>query len=152
MPSIVQELSRIKDIQGKILMKTCSSCKQSLPLDNFSLYKKGSDKRQGTCKPCSVSRKRAITQRHRNLVGRWKKIKGCCMCGFKAEHHCQLDLDHINPLTKHPSLRGHSYEPAWSLPRIKQELAKCVVICKNCHSEKTILGEEHMRYNEWTGG
>lgn len=133
-------------------MKKCSSCKTNLPLELFSLYKKGSDKRQSTCKKCSVARKKQVSDKHRALVGRWKMKRGCSVCGFKAEHHCQLDLDHIDPTTKHPSLKGHSYEPAWSKSKIKVELAKCVVLCKNCHAEKTILGLEHMRHNEWTGG
>ena len=132
-------------------MKKFSSCNLNLPLDNFSLYRKGGDKRQGTCRSCSVARKKAISDKHRTIVGRWKMLKGCSVCGFKGQHYCQLDLDHIDPDTKHHSLRGHSYEPAWSFAKIKAELAKCVVICKNCHAEKTVLGLEHMRHNEWTG-
>jgi hypothetical protein len=71
-------------------------------------------------------------------------MKGCQSCGFKAEHYCQLDLDHVVQGTKHKSLRHHSYEPSWSMPRIKAELAKCQVLCKNCHAEKTIESKEHL--------
>ena len=76
---------------------------------------------------------------HNNfLVRRWKKLKGCQYCGFK-DHHAALVLDHIDPSTKCATLSKlrKSYNPAWSKDRLKRELAKCQVLCANCHHVRT---------------
>ena len=124
--------------------KKCRACQTHKDASAFSLKHKGGSRLQSNCRECCVARKKATSNKHRAIVGRWKMMKGCQSCGFKAEHYCQLDLDHVVQGTKHKSLRHHSYEPSWSMPRIKAELAKCQVLCKNCHAEKTIESKEHL--------
>lgn len=74
--------------------------------------------------------------------------KGCELCGFQATHHCQLDLDHINPATKTYKGNHKAYDAGWSWKRIEEELAKCTVLCKNCHALRTY--EEGHWKNEYT--
>lgn len=118
-------------------MKQCRTCGEHLSIDNFEY--RGGDRKglQADCKECSRKRAREYRQHSRNVVGRWKLRKGCQVCGFKAEHPCQLDLDHIDPSTKTYKGSHKSFDAGWSMERIKAELAKCVVTCKNCHSLRT---------------
>ncbi len=71
--------------------------------------------------------------------------KGCSKCDFKAEHPFQLDLDHRDPSTKTNKTNSRAYEPSWNLKRIKEELSKCDVLCKNCHALKTYLNKDYLK-------
>lgn len=52
----------------------------------------------------------------------------CCKCGSTES----LEIDHKDPEQK-VSHRIFS----WAVPRIEEELAKCQLLCKQCHIEKT---------------
>jgi hypothetical protein len=72
------------------------------------------------------------------------KSKGCSVCGY-AKNYSALSFDHIDPSTKYRSRTGKVVQPSDMLEVSKQysdktilaELAKCIVICANCHMEKT---------------
>jgi len=77
-----------------------------------------------------------------DLIARWKRIKGCCQCGYKA-HHAGLVLDHINPKEKDRTKHGRAYNPGWGKNKIKNELAKCRVMCATCHQVHSYMNEHH---------
>jgi 5-methylcytosine-specific restriction endonuclease McrA len=54
----------------------------------------------------------------------------CCECGSSD----RLEVDHIDP-TKKVSHRVFN----WSYERREVELAKCQVLCHECHLKKTVL-------------
>jgi hypothetical protein len=56
--------------------------------------------------------------------------KSCVKCGSKEN----LELDHINPAEKEDHRIWN-----WSEERRNIELAKCQVLCHDCHLEKSIL-------------
>lgn len=118
-------------------MKECRTCGKVLSEDNFYRTKSDGSKLQTECRFCAKKRAREFRQHSRDVVGRWKLRKGCQVCGFKATHPCQLDLDHTDPSTKTYKGSHKSYDAGWSMVRIKNELAKCVVTCKNCHALRT---------------
>lgn len=118
-------------------MRVCRICEQSLPEEMF--YKKTGNSLQVDCKVCAAKRAREYRQTQRDWVGKYKLEKGCEDCGFKAKHPCQLDLDHIEPSTKTYKGSHKSYDAGWSKKRIENELAKCRVLCKNCHALRTQL-------------
>lgn len=91
-------------------------------------YKKAWDKRRD--------------EHNRKLIQRWKLTKGCAICGYK-KHHVALQLDHIDPHTKH-RIKGMNtaLNYKWSKSRIKKELALCQVLCANCHTVRT-YDEKH---------
>ena len=60
----------------------------------------------------------------------YKKNLSCISCGFT--HHVALDFHHVEKKPSNVTVTnlvrdGHSWE------RIIKEIAKCVVLCANCH-------------------
>jgi hypothetical protein len=118
-------------------MKVCPSCSVEKPLTSYALRGKNRPgERQYSCDECRLTDLRNHKMKISNLVKRWKLIKGCSLCDFKADHSCQLDIDHILP-----KRAGHKDRQAintgWSRVRLKAELSKCQVLCANCHRLKT---------------
>jgi len=85
-------------------------------------------------------------QKHNTtLIQRWKLMKGCANCGYKG-HFAALCIDHIDPSTKDKTHRGNrAVNPKWSKNRLKAELAKCQILCSNCHQVRT-WQEEHYNF------
>ena len=90
-----------------------------------------------------VTANRKLRQRKRNIVRKWKADRGCARCG--ATHPATLDLHHRDPSTKHRALRKHQQRDGYrkgnsgrgwvylSFADLAEELAKCTVLCANCH-------------------
>lgn len=66
----------------------------------------------------------------RNILNRYKTIKGCIDCGFNT-HPEALDFDHVNG-EKEFNI-GQALNSMISWVRVKREVAKCEVRCANCH-------------------
>lgn len=81
----------------------------------------------------------------RKLVQRWKRRKGCAVCGYK-QHSAALVLDHIDPHTKCHGLKNtrQAYNPGWSISKLKDELSKIQVLCANCHQVRTYTEGHHL--------
>ena len=75
----------------------------------------------------------------------WFRNKSCANCNGKTK----LEVDHIDPSKK----ISHNVW-SWSLVRRQKELAKCQVLCTDCHQKKTIKYREppHGTRNRYTGG
>lgn len=119
--------------------RVCRTCSKELSIEHFC-YRGGTRKGlQADCKSCSNRRARTYRQSTRDRISKFKMERGCELCSFKASHPCQLDLDHVDPMTKAYKGSHKSFDAGWSWARIEKELAKCQVICKNCHSLKTYM-------------
>jgi len=59
------------------------------------------------------------------------KIKGCSICGYNK---CVGALDFHHVSEKGDGLNRASQDK-WSKSRIDAEVAKCILICANCHRE-----------------
>lgn len=129
-------------------MRQCRLCKQTLEEEEFVSRGGNRNGLQADCVSCTRERARSYRQRQRDRVSVYKMAKGCEVCGFEAQHSCQLDLDHVDPSTKTYKGSHKSYDAGWSWKRIEAELAKCVVTCKNCHALRTY--EEGHWKNEHT--
>lgn len=128
----------------EIKLIPCRVCfKEKIETEFYKRHKNKETGRQTICKDCQNTSLKTHRQHIRNLINRWKCIKGCSECGFKG-HHFQLDLDHVNPSTKYAK-HHRSYEPNWKKERIKEELSKCVILCANCHRLKTFMNNEHIK-------
>ena len=57
----------------------------------------------------------------------------CQVCGYNK---CvgALDFHHKDPLEKDFGIGHKGYTNSWE--KVKNELDKCLLLCKNCHSEE----------------
>ena len=76
----------------------------------------------------------------REIADSIKMEKGCDKCGFNA-HPSALQFDHIDPATKYRTKTGKIVHPAdmikggrYSIKTVMVEIAKCRVLCANCHA------------------
>ncbi len=124
-------------------MKTCPGCNTSKPDNAFGKHKRRPDGLQTVCKVCKktmdanyyasnreaqLARNRENLRRRRDEVVAYKQSKGCLYC--PENDPCCLDFHHTDD-NKEFSLGGAlskvSHSTFWN------EVAKCVVICANCH-------------------
>lgn len=81
---------------------------------------------------------RDYTARNRQFIQQEKLKAGCVDCGYNA-HASALDFDHLPGVEKLFNLGTPS---ARSLDVIKAEMAKCEVVCANCHRVRTATRRE----------
>lgn len=128
-------------------MKTCTRCHRSKPETEFNRASRQKDGLHYTCRECIKAWMRGYYSREkvhwkktlktrRAKVADWVnayKSKRGCKCG---EHHpACLDFHHRDPSTKTVDISRAIYAN-WSIARLKTELAKCGIICANCHRKR----------------
>lgn len=134
--------------------KTCSKCKSEKPLEDFSHRNKSKGTRASVCKQCfrdydkkhwraNPKRRSSNQVRNRERVLRNKqylwdflKTNPCNDCG--ESDPIVLEFDHINPEEKSYNL-SELVRDAVSLAKIDDEIAKCIVLCANCHRRRTAI-------------
>jgi len=67
------------------------------------------------------------------LVNSIKLAQGCALCGYN-EHPEALDFDHLNPSEKRLGIGSAKTN---NLQKLLAEIAKCRVLCSNCHRIET---------------
>lgn len=79
----------------------------------------------------------------RRIVDTIKLESGCEACGYNA-HPSALQFDHLDPATKYRTRSGKLVHLAdmvkggrYALATIMAEIAKCRVLCANCHAVYT---------------
>lgn len=85
----------------------------------------------------SILRRRA---RCRAIVDEVKLSRGCADCGYRA-HAIALDFDHLPGCVK--SANVARLARTGSVDRLTAEIAKCEVVCANCHRVRTLERGEH---------
>lgn len=95
------------------------------------------------CSPaCAKAARRAKTRARyytrKTLLGEFKLERGCARCGYRA-HPAALDLHHTDPKMKEFKI---ARDNTMSLARVRAELAKCEVLCANCHRIEHVGGED----------
>lgn len=128
-------------------MKTCSKCRRDLPLNQFN--KKG-DGKQPWCKACNrkrsrqyyadnrekhlaVVRKRNVARIRANQDWIIQYLLGHPCCDCNEMDLLVLEFDHLADKTMNICHAIQDY----SLARLQQEVAKCEVVCANCHKRRT---------------
>jgi hypothetical protein len=91
-----------------------------------------------------------MMMRHRVITDAIKLSTGCEICGYR-KHPAALCFDHKIPAEKYRTKSGKKVHLAdmikgnrYSLPTILKEIAKCRILCHNCHMEYT-HGEQRDR-------
>ncbi len=134
-------------------MITCSSCKETKEESEFN---KNKSKRQTFCRPCDNQKAReyyalnkdkqkkqinAARKLRRKATNEWiRKLKESTPC---ADCHnlfpwYVMDFDHL-----HSKVTAISEMVPLGRPRdaIKEEIAKCEIVCANCHRIRTFTRE-----------
>ena len=127
-------------------IKTCSTCRQELSVDQFSFKNKAKDLRSGICKQCHkqyvqghylahkedyIRRSKANSPRYHQervrMLRDYKAERGCVHCGER--NPVCLDFHHHNK-DKEFSVAMNMWR---SIAKVMEEVRKCIVVCSNCH-------------------
>lgn len=83
-------------------------------------------------------RDRERADRHRKLIAELKLSKGCVDCGYNKNAYA-LEFDHREnsgiPYTGRSKTVASMMYNSWQ--KILDEIAKCDVVCSNCHAIRT---------------
>lgn len=137
------------------MSKRCCVCQVEKPFEDFNRRAASPSGYQGKCRQCSkaASKKhyeespKYYQQKARNRkldikaeVSILKQGKPCVDCGG-VFHPVAMDFDHRDPKGKVGGIATLASR-SWSLDRILDEVAKCDLVCANCHRVRTYLRSE----------
>lgn len=115
--------------------KACESCQKLLPISSFGIHERKDRKTKilnvlKVCKRCDSLR---YINRKRKLKQEAVAYKGgeCQVCGYSK---CLRSLDFHHQDNQSKAFIISSYA-GMNLDDIKEELNKCILVCKNCHGE-----------------
>lgn len=122
--------------------RICAKCKRQQPIENYRVIeRRGSKYREGSCDACRLAyardhqwagalelraKKQAIVNEHKNAP--------CMDCGNTFPAVC-MDFDHVRGKKKLGIT--HIVAQWWSIDVLLEELAKCDLVCANCHRIRT---------------
>lgn len=111
--------------------KKCVYCGVSYPEDAFGVALTTSTKvyRRRKCPHCYRLTKQTLIQRYFQWLNEYKIKRGCSRCGITDPR--VLDFHHKKGEDKLFTIGG--FRRAVGFERIKNEVAKCEVLCANCH-------------------
>lgn len=125
----------------------CLGCNTERPTSEFHRETKRKDGLATQCKICrhahylrSYDRRKpmirasaaSIRKRNTEVVNKAKDVP-CADCGIKYPSYV-MDFDHLDPALK---IKNVSLLKAHSLEKLYAEIAKCEVVCSNCHRIRT---------------
>jgi hypothetical protein len=84
-------------------------------------------------KATNKSKKKEFEKRNKEFIQRYKRICKCAKCGLSNKPYL-LEFHHLDPSTKYKDVTNLQFN-AYGIKLIKDEIRKCVVICRNCHME-----------------
>src|SRR5688572_12157076 len=132
--------------------RTCSRCKAAKPLAAFK--PKGSHGWQAYCASCQAAYRRQHYQANkqtyvekakrsaavrraivRDIIQKAKEGKSCADCK-QAYQPWVLQFDHLDASDKEAAVANLAARGA-SVARVLIEIAKCEIVCANCHAERT---------------
>lgn len=134
------------------ILKECSKCGFPKPLNEFGARKTSADGKQGRCLICANAYHRSYFDRnlskhrptgdrpaymkrlhvaHKEFLAEFK-AKPCLDCAgsFPA---CCMEFDHVRGQKRHNIAEMAS----WARETVLAEVAKCELICSNCHRIRT---------------
>lgn len=127
----------MRGVRG-IHFKACTSCKVDLPFEKFkarSVHGRQTGQRSSMCNRCLyVKYTRPDMERKAAIIKQYKLDQGCTDCGYNA-HSVALEFDHLPGTVKLFNV-GQKIG-TWSMAKLMAEIAKCEVVCANCHAVRT---------------
>ncbi|CAN5798998.1 hypothetical protein BH20ACI4_BH20ACI4_01380 [soil metagenome] len=138
--------------------KICSRCNLSKPLDEFNFRNKLKGSRHSYCLECGkiftrkhyknnksqyLKRNLRAYKKRRNFVQQ-SKSKPCADCGVQYPYYV-MDFDHRENEIKEHQLNQVARQ---KMKTIESEIAKCDVVCANCHRERTFQRQNKKLQNK----
>ena len=135
---------------GGVTVPTCSKCKKRRRLSSFTSRPNG--KRYYHCKSCQREYTKAHYQANKSYYAakarkndnrlldtlkdflRQAKDVPCLDCQQRFPHYV-MQFDHVRGKKEFGLGDIHRHKP--SLERVEAEVAKCEVVCANCHAIRT---------------
>jgi 5-methylcytosine-specific restriction endonuclease McrA len=131
-------------------MRRCSRCGLEKPLEDFAWHRREKGQRQHHCRPCQAQYRREHYVRNRGRYversGRRKQelwaARTQLLLDHFADHPC-TDCGETDPLVlEFDHLRDKRFNIGTKLATfpwevILEEIAKCDVVCANCHRRRT---------------
>lgn len=129
--------------------KVCTKCLVDQPLDSFHFKCKIKGTRKPRCKSCSAEFHRAHYQANKNAYKAsrtalksklidwfrtYKETHPCADCGVQY-HYYTMQFDHVADNKEFDVSQMLSVTT--SRQRIEAEMAKCELVCANCHTIRT---------------
>ncbi|MCF8784124.1 hypothetical protein [Rhodococcus ruber] len=117
--------------------RTCRICGETKHISMFYRDRKRNGEarivRKFDCRDCARRVMRQRYQSNLDFIRNYKLEQGCADCGYR-EHAEALEFDHlpgVNKLAHVGEMMMHSRAA------IEAEIAKCEVVCANCHRVRT---------------
>ena len=125
--------------------KICSKCGKNLPLTEY--YSRGNGKLRSECKNCHKQYVKNKYQERKEIVNEIKADYKCAKCGENRFY--TLDFHHIDPSIKDKSV-ARMTSNCNRIEDIQKEIAKCIILCSNCHREFHYLeNKQHITIDEF---
>jgi hypothetical protein len=117
--------------------KVCGKCKEELPRSAFGVNNRRWDGLQAYCNLC----KQSDAMKSYGWINELKESRGCQDCPEDRRRHpgYRLDFDHVRGVKLHNV--SSMMKQRFSRHDIEAEIAKCDVVCANCHRDR-----HHQRY------
>ena len=129
--------------EKEVKVRKCSRCREYKPLSEFC--RKGKTGRSSYCRQCKLEYQREHYQKNKAIykakakerkeslkqwVRNYKLSLACANCG-ETYVEC-LDFHHRDPKEKDFTVSQMALQ-GFSIERIQEEIAKCDILCANCH-------------------
>jgi hypothetical protein len=86
-------------------------------------------------------KKKEFEKRNKEFIIRFKKRCKCIKCSLDKWY--LIEFHHLDPSKKYKSVTDLQFN-AYSIKTIKEEVRKCVPICRNCHMEYHYLERQKL--------
>ena len=113
----------------KLAEKRCKKCGEVLPISEFGWNGRGDW--NARCKRCVLAKNRRHASKRRSFLNDIKSGYGC-QCGCGETEPSALLFHHRDPSQKVDAV-GRML--MYSMKRLLTEIAKCDVMCFNCHAK-----------------
>ena len=118
--------------------KVCTICQKELPIEDFNWRDKKKGIRRSECKSCHTKYMQNRIAEKRKYALQVKEQLGCAKCGEIRPY--VLDFHHLDPSEKENTV-SRLITNTSNIESVKKEIAKCVVLCSNCHREFHYLND-----------
>lgn len=113
----------------------CHRCGELKPRN---AYQPSEGRRNGwECRACRTARSMAVYWPNRQFINELKLSRGCADCGYN-QHPAALEFDHLPGTVKRHKVSALMLS---NRATILAEVAKCEVVCANCHAIRTVERE-----------